>query len=124
MEILFHKLLKEYIKSVQHLPQTYQIKNDVYNEINIKNLLPFLKEQFQNKFEIKGSRNSVRSSTSNRLPYFGSLHTNNEFFIGGMGAWGYTYAPFLAELMVRKIIKEPMIVEQNILKILNIYNRI
>ena len=99
-------------------------KMDVYNEINIKNILPVLKEQFQNKLEIKGSRNSVRSSTRNRLPYFGSLDMNKELFIGGMGAWGYTYAPFLAELMVREITNEPLLIEQNILKILNIYNRI
>ena len=84
----------------------------------------FLKEKFQNKFEVVNSRFSIRSSTSNRLPYFGSLEKENEYFIGGMGAWGFTYAPFLSELLIRHILHEPKIIETKLLEKLILDNRI
>ena len=64
------------------------------NNLNIKNIPLFLKEKFQNRLKVVNSRFSIRSSTSNRLPYFGSLEKENEYFIGGMGSWGFIYAPF------------------------------
>ena len=81
-------------------------------------------EKFNNKLNVTNSRFSIRSSTANRLPYFGSLEKENEFFIGGMGSWGFTYAPFLSELLVRHIINEPKIIEKNILEKLILDNRI
>ena len=76
----------------------------------------FLKEKLKSQLKVVGSRFSMRSSTANRLPYFGSLEEENEFFIGGMGAWGFTYAPFLSELLVKHIMHEPKIIETKILE--------
>ena len=84
----------------------------------------FLREKFQNKLEVVSSRFSIRSSTANRLPYFGSMEQENEYFIGGMGAWGFTYAPFLSELLVSHILHEPKIIETKLLEKLILDNRI
>ena len=94
------------------------------NQTNIKKIPLFLKRKFDNKFEIIGSRSSIRSSTKNRLPYFGSLNKEKEFFIGGMGSWGFSYAPFIADLLVRKILNEPLIIEKKLFNLLNVKNRI
>ena len=100
-------------------------KNEDYNnKLNIKNIPLFLREKFNNKLKVVNSRFSIRSSTANRLPYFGSLEKENEFFIGGMGSWGYTYAPFVSELLVRRIMHEPKIIETKILEKLILDNRI
>ena len=32
-----------------------------------------------------------------------------------MGSWGFTYAPFLSELLVRYIMQEPIVIETKIL---------
>ena len=101
-----------------------KINEDYHNKLNIKNLPSFLLDKFNKKLKVIDSRFSIRSSTANRLPYFGSLEKNNEFFIGDMGSWGFTYAPFLSELLVRHIINEPKIIEKNILEKLILDNRI
>ena len=41
-----------------------------------------------------------------------------------MGSWGFTYAPFLSELLVREIMREPKIIETKLLKKLILDNRI
>ena len=112
-----HQIGSTFSKDIHH-------RNKIYNELNIKNIPMFLKDNLSHNINIVGSRFSVRSSTSNRLPYFGSLFNNNEYFIGGMGSWGYTYAPFLSEILVREILNEPKIIEKNILQKLNLENRI
>ena len=84
----------------------------------------FLKEKLNNKLKVTDSRFSIRSSTANRLPYFGSLEKENEFFIGGMGSWGFTYAPFLSELLVKHIMHEPKVIETKLLEKLILDNRI
>ena len=94
------------------------------NKLNIKNIPLFLKDKLKPKLEVINSRFSIRSSTANRLPYFGSLEEENEFFIGGMGSWGFTYAPFLSELLVRHIMLEPKIIETKLLEKLILDNRI
>ena len=35
------------------------------------------------------------------------------FVLGGMGAWGFVYAPFYAEILVKKILNEPMVISNN-----------
>ncbi len=97
---------------------------EYYNKLNIKNIPLFLKQKFKNQLEVVNSRFSIRSSTFNRLPYFGSLEKENEYFIGGMGSWGFTYAPFLSELLVRHILHEPKIIETKLLEKLILDNRI
>ena len=112
-----HQIGSTFSKDIHH-------RNKIYNELNIKNIPMFLRDNLSQNINIVGSRFSVRSSTSNRLPYFGSLFNNNEYFIGGMGSWGYTYAPFLSEVLVREILNEPKIIEKIILQKLNLENRI
>ncbi len=104
-----HQIGSTFSKDLNHY-------REYYNKLNIENIALFLKEKFQNKFEVVSSRFSIRSSTSNRLPYFGSLEKENEYFIGGMGAWGFTYAPFLSELLVSHILQEPKIIEKKLLE--------
>ena len=100
-------------------------KNEDYNnKLNLENIPLFLKDKLKNKIKVNNSRFSIRSSTANRLPYFGSLEKENEFFIGGMGSWGFTYAPFLSELLVRYIMQEPIIIESKILDKLILDNKI
>ena len=100
-------------------------KNEDYNnKLNIRNIPLFLKEKFKSQLKVVNSRFSIRSSTANRLPYFGSLEEENEFFIGGMGSWGFTYAPFLSELLVKHIMHEPKIIETKLLEKLILDNRI
>ena len=97
---------------------------DYNNELNIRTIPLFLKENFKSQLKVVNSRFSIRSSTANRLPYFGSLEEENEFFIGGMGSWGFSYAPFLSELLVKHIMHEPKIIETKLLEKLILDNRI
>ncbi len=100
-------------------------KDEEYNnKLNVRNIPVFLKDKFKHKPEVINSRFSIRSSTANRLPYFGSLEKENEFFIGGMGSWGFTYAPFLSELLVKHMMHEPKIIETKLLEKLILDNRI
>ncbi len=41
-----------------------------------------------------------------------------------MGAWGFTYAPFLSELLVKYIMQEPKIIETKLLEKLMLDNKI
>ncbi len=100
-------------------------ENSKQNDLeNIEQLPTFIKEKF-NISLIKSfySRLSVRASTKDRLPFFGKIDDNNEYFIGGMGSWGFVQAPFLSEILVRKILNEPMLIENFVLKNLDIINK-
>ncbi len=92
---------------------------------NINNLPNSLKKLFEfsdkNKFK---SRLSVRASTKDRLPFFGSLNNPREFYLGGMGSWGFIYAPFVAEILIRQMLHEPIILEDFVLKSLDLDRRI
>ena len=92
---------------------------------NINNLPNFLKKifNFSNNNEFK-SRFSIRASTKERLPFFGSLGDLREYYLGGMGSWGFIYAPFLAEILIRKILYEPIFLEDFVLSSLDLERRI
>ena len=66
------------------------------------------------KKDINYSRFGIRATTKNKLPFFGNLDDFKEFFFGGMGSWGFIYAPFLAEILVQYMLKE----KTSVLKIL------
>ncbi len=97
-------------------------KNDLKN---LDNMPDFLKKvfQFSNENQFK-SRLSIRSSTKNRLPFFGVLSDLREYYLGGMGSWGFIYAPFLAEILIKKILHEPIVLEDFILRSLDLERRI
>ena len=69
---------------------------------------------------------SVRASTKDRIPFFGSLNSigneksENIYVLGGMGAWGFVYAPYYAELLVRTILGEPLVISDRLKKLLYI----
>ena len=69
---------------------------------------------------------SVRASTKDRIPFFGSLNSigneksENIYALGGMGAWGFVYAPYYAELLVRTILGEPLVLSNRLKKLLHI----
>jgi hypothetical protein len=37
-----------------------------------------------------------------------------------MGAWGFVYAPYYAEFLIKSILNEPIIMEEKLKKILSI----
>ena len=113
----------------------HQIGSSFYrNNIDIKKVdgtenfdkLPnFLKNDFQfSTNDIIDSRFGIRATTKNNLPFFGHLEDLREFYLGGMGSWGFIYGPFMAEILVRKMLDEPMLVEDFILNSLDIEKRI
>ena len=101
------------------------IVNSHNNNKNIDNLPVFLKRAFDisEKKDFK-SRFSIRASTKDRLPFFGSLNDIREFYLGGMGSWGFIYAPFLAEILIRRMFHEPIILEDFVLRSLDLEMRI
>ncbi|MDC1375844.1 tRNA (5-methylaminomethyl-2-thiouridine)(34)-methyltransferase MnmD [bacterium] len=97
------------------------------DQINNLNSIPyFLKKIFSNNISDLKYRVSVRASTKDRIPFLGTLTSitgkkeKDIFVLGGMGAWGFVYAPFYAEILVQKILNEPMIVNEKIEKLLNL----
>ena len=97
------------------------------DQINNVNSIPyFLKKIFSNNISDLKYRVSVRASTKDRMPFLGTLTSitgkkeKDIFVLGGMGAWGFVYAPFYAEILVQKILNEPMIVSEKIEKLLNL----
>ena len=66
------------------------------------------------------------ASTKDRMPFFGDLNSltgkksNNIYILGGMGAWGFVYAPFYAELLVSKIINDQLVINSKLKKLLTI----
>ena len=92
---------------------------------NLNSIPNFLKNlwdpnDFENQYRV-----SVRASTKDRIPFFGSLNSigskksENIYVLGGMGAWGFVYAPYYAELLVKTILNEPLVIGNKIKKLLN-----
>ena len=103
------------------------LKYKEINQLNNLNSIPyFLKKIFNNDISGHKYRVGVRASTKDRMPFMGTLSSitekkeKNIFVLGGMGAWGFVYAPFYAEILVKKILNEPMVVNQKIEKLLNV----
>jgi tRNA 5-methylaminomethyl-2-thiouridine biosynthesis bifunctional protein len=98
------------------------------DQLNNLNSIPyFLKKIFNNNNKsVYKYRVSVRASTKDRMPFLGALGSitgkkeKDIFVLGGMGAWGFVYAPFYAELLVKKILNEPIIINGKIEKLLRV----
>ncbi len=104
--------------------------NTYFREIdqnaNINSIPKFLKKNIFYNITESGHRVSVRASTKDRMPFFGDLSSltgkksNNIYILGGMGAWGFVYAPFYAELLVTKIINDQQVINSKLEKLLTI----
>ncbi len=104
--------------------------NTCFREIdqnaNINSIPEFLKKNIFYNITESGHRVSVRASTKDRMPFFGDLSSltgkksNNIYILGGMGAWGFVYAPFYAELLVTKIINDQLVINSKLEKLLTI----
>ena len=104
--------------------------NTCFREIdqntNINSIPEFLRKNIYYNINESGHRVSVRASTKDRMPFFGDLNTltgkksNNIYILGGMGAWGFVYAPFYAELLVTKIINNQLVINSKLEKLLTI----
>ena len=94
---------------------------------NISSIPSYLHNIFNvNKINKLKYRVSIRGSTKDRMPFYGSLDKltgkpfDNIYFLGGMGSWGFVYAPYYAELLVKEILNEPLIISEKIKKLLTI----
>ena len=104
--------------------------NTCFREIdqnaNINSIPEFLRKNIFYNITESGHRVSVRASTKDRMPFFGDLSaltgkkSNNIYMLGGMGAWGFVYAPFYAELLVTKIINDQLVINSKLEKLLTI----
>ena len=104
--------------------------NTCFREIdqntNINSIPEFLRKKIYYNINESGHRVSVRASTKDRMPFFGDLNTltgkksNNIYILGGMGAWGFVYAPFYAELLVTKIINDQLVINSKLENLLTI----
>ena len=104
--------------------------NTCFREIdqntNINSIPEFLRKNIYYNINESGHRVSVRASTKDRMPFFGDLSSltgkksNNIYILGGMGAWGFVYAPFYAELLVTKIINDQLVINSKLKKLLTI----
>ena len=60
------------------------------------------------------------------MPFFCSLETvtnkniKNEYLLGGMGSWGFVYAPLYAELLIKSLLGEPIIINSNLERLLGV----
>ena len=104
--------------------------NQIDQNKNLSFIPEFLKQRIINSnVDLNEYRVSVRSSTKDRMPFFCNLNEikqnkyENEYVLGGMGAWGFVYAPYYAELMVRELLNENPIINSKLDKLLRI-NRI
>ena len=58
------------------------------------------------------------------MPFFANLNSftdkksDNIYVLGGMGAWGFVYAPLYAELLVKKILNEPLVINKKLERLL------
>jgi len=94
---------------------------------NLNSIPEFLKQRTLNSnVDLNEYRVSIRSSTKDRMPFFGNLNeikqnnSEHEYVLGGMGAWGFVYAPYYAELMVRELLNENPIINSKLDKLLRI----
>ncbi len=104
--------------------------NTCFREIdqstNINSIPEFLRKNIFYNINESGHRVGVRASTKDRMPFFGDLNSltgkksNNIYILGGMGAWGFVYAPFYAELLVTKIINNQLVINSKLEKLLTI----
>ena len=103
--------------------KTNYLESDYISNLNsIPNFLKSLWDpnDFENQYRV-----SIRASTKDRLPFFGSLNSigseksENIYALGGMGAWGFVYAPYYAELLVKTILNEPLVINNRIKKLLH-----
>ena len=97
------------------------------DEINNLNSIPdFLKKIIQDFKIEKKYRVSVRGSTKDRMPFFCSLNsvlsknTKNEYLLGGMGSWGFVYAPLYAEFLIKSLLSEPLVINSNLERLLGV----
>ena len=102
----------------------YSEKNQIQN---IESIPYFLKNRFNVERQMETKyRTSVRGSTKDRFPFCGSLSdikgqlSDNIYFLGGMGAWGFVYAPYYADFLVKSILNEPIIIEERLKRILSV----
>ena len=97
------------------------------DQINNLNSIPdFLKKLIKDfKCETK-YRVSIRASTKDRMPFFCSLetiinkNTKNEYLLGGMGSWGFVYAPLYAEFLIKSLLNEPLVINSNMERLLGV----
>ena len=101
--------------------------NQIDQNKNLSFIPEFLKQRIINSnVDLNEYRVSVRSSTKDRMPFFCNLNEikqnkyENEYVLGGMGAWGFIYAPYYAELMVRELLNENPIINSKLDKLLRI----
>ncbi|MBL6680091.1 MAG: tRNA (5-methylaminomethyl-2-thiouridine)(34)-methyltransferase MnmD [Alphaproteobacteria bacterium] len=98
------------------------------DQINNLNSIPdFLKKKVKcSHLDRTEYRVSVRASTKDRMPFFCNINditeqkTINEYALGGMGAWGFVYAPYYAELLIREILEEKPLVNLKLDSLLRI----
>ena len=90
------------------------------DEINNLNSIPHFLKKIITEFKIERKyRVGVRASTKDRMPFFCSLNsiinknTKNEYLLGGMGSWGFVYAPLYAEFLVKSLLNEPLVINSN-----------
>ena len=99
---------------------------EIDQNVNINSIPEFLRKNIFYNITESGHRVSVRASTKDRMPFFGDLSSltgkksNNIYILGGMGAWGFVYAPFYAELLVTKIINDQLVINSKLEKLLTI----
>ena len=97
------------------------------DQINNLNSIPeFLKKIIKNFNSETKYRVSVRASTKDRMPFFCSLetvineNTKNEYLLGGMGSWGFVYAPLYAEFLIKSLLNEPLVINSNMERLLGV----
>ncbi len=97
------------------------------DEINNLNSIPYFLKKIIQDFKIeKKYRVSVRGSTKDRMPFFCSLNsvlsknTKNEYLLGGMGSWGFVYAPLYAEFLIKSLLSEPLVINSNLERLLGV----
>ena len=101
--------------------------NQIDQNKNLSFIPEFLKQRIINSnVDLNEYRVSVRSSTKDRMPFFCKLNEikqnnfENEYVLGGMGAWGFVYAPYYAELMIRELLNENPVINLKLDKLLRI----
>jgi len=97
------------------------------DEINNLNSIPDFLKKIIKDFKIeKKYRIGVRASTKDRMPFFCSLNSiisknrNNEYLLGGMGSWGFVYAPLYAEFLIKSLVNEPLIINSDLERLLGV----
>ena len=97
------------------------------DQINNLNSIPeFLKKIIKNFNSETKYRVGIRASTKDRMPFFCSLetvinkNTKNEYLLGGMGSWGFVYAPLYAEFLIKSLLNEPLVINSNMERLLGV----